>query len=150
MSLHSDTLTQFRSNQPLLWFQQIPSLLSLVWLDQVQTHDLPHSTRASYTLHHQWGSQWTLIKYIIVLPCLQEGILLLMWSYKWDKGRGLWCLNPRSSIFQLYHGGQFYWWSTRRKQTTDLSLVTDTLYYVMLYRVHRTHNVSVDKHWFHG
>jgi len=47
----------------------------------------------------------------------------------------LWYLMSLSTIFQLYHGGQLYWWKKQEclPTTTDLSLLKTCL--IILYRV---------------
>ena len=62
-----------------------------------------------------------------------------------SEGVELWCLMPLSTICQLYHGSQFYWW----RKTGVPRENHWKLYHIKLHRVHhamsgiQTHNFNV-------
>jgi hypothetical protein len=49
-----------------------------------------------------------------------------------------------STIFQIYRGGQFYWWRKPEK-AIDLSQVTDNVVHLALIEI-RTNKIGGDRH----
>jgi len=69
-----------------------------------------------------WKTNWWYLKELNT-KYVELVKLRLIWTIRYRFG--LWCLTPLSTIFQLYHGGQFYWWRKPDypEKTTELSQV---------------------------
>jgi hypothetical protein len=118
-----------------------------MWYASTNKTDRHNIAEILLTTIHQTNYAFISMKYIyIIIPhttsflavgnniisFIDDKIYIFHW-YKCIIGFDVWCLT----IFQLYCGGQFYWWrkSEYSEKTTDLSKVTDKLYH-MLYWVH--------------
>jgi hypothetical protein len=55
----------------------------------------------------------------------------------WNQIRGLWCLTPLSTIFQLYIVAVSFMGGVNWRKQPTMSKVTDKLSHIMLYQVHR-------------
>ena len=92
---------------------------------------------------------------LIAMKNIQKNVAAMGNSYlrNFQEGLGLWCLTRLSSILQLYHGHQFYWWRKLEypEKTTNLSKITDKLSHNVVSSTPRlsgiqTQNIGCDRH----
>jgi hypothetical protein len=100
---------------------------------------------------HSWLPLWYSLAYIYFFYIdlslyIDTRFASLLCKYTFIFVCFLWCLTSFSTIFQLYHGGQFYWWRKPEdpEKTTDIS--SHNVVHLALIAI-QTQNNSGDRHW---
>jgi hypothetical protein len=114
-----------------LWYDNSPSWCHMTYF----------SMSFIITKYLRFSNDNIMSLFFLIFPRVAHNISLLVW----------WWLTPRSIIFQLYRGGQFYWWRTPEdtEKTIDLWHVRQTLSHNVVHLALmeiRTNNISGDRH----
>ena len=142
-NLQNTTRTTLKTRGELGWSEQVSSSCSTSGIRRVTPVTNPVILVMDAERTRLWLRNWN-----------KKHNLFILWLFGQQKYRfGLWYLTPLSTIFQLYRGGQFYWWRKPEypEKITDLSQVNLHCISLQMVRMNIKTNIRtfrLTSHWY--